>query len=237
MKKNRNYEIHKNFLNEYENAALLNAQHLLNDAKILLVNESIARTYFLAVASIEETGKAYLAFSCKQRNLNDEGLKNKLKTIFESHPNKIGSAFIGWISRASNQEEAIEAALELISNLKLGREVSMYVDVNQNNEISIPMHVIRPVAAVDSVKVAENCLYHTRQYLSENEPPTFSKYEDKMFCFNTQKIAEIFKISDFGDYCLDEIKANKGNFNFPKIIVTYHDNYYCKKVAYKKENG
>jgi len=237
MKKLREYDIHEKFLTEYENAALENAQQILDDAKILLKHKSFARAYFLAVASIEETGKAYFAFSCKNRNLTNDALKKKIKEIFENHSQKIGSAFIGWKARSSDQKESVKAALELIFHLGIGREKSMYVDANPDNSVSIPMRVLRPVAATDSVKVAENCLYHTKQYLSSNQPPQFTTYDDKFFCLKKDKINEMFKMEDFSKYLLAELEKAKLPFNFTKLVVTYHDKYFSKRIRFESKES
>jgi|LGVF01.1.fsa_nt_gb AbiV family abortive infection protein len=237
MKKLREYNVHDEFLTEYGNAAIENAQQILDDAKILLGHKSFARAYFLAVAAIEETGKAYMAFSSKGRNLSDEGLKKKVQKIFESHSQKISCAFTGWIAKASNPRESIEAALELIHNLKLGREKSMYVDVNPDNSLNIPMIVARPVAATDSVRVAENCIFHTKHYMSENHPPSFSSFDDKFFCLKTEKITEIFNTEDFGEYLLSELNKVDKNFNFSKAIVTYHDKFFCRNKSFKTKKS
>ncbi len=53
MKKVRNYDVNNKFLMDYEQAAIANAEEILNDAKVLLERKSFARAYFLSVASIE----------------------------------------------------------------------------------------------------------------------------------------------------------------------------------------
>jgi len=58
-------------LREYSGAALDNASELLAEATLLLQHGHRARSYFLAVASIEETGKALMAFDGQGRNLAD----------------------------------------------------------------------------------------------------------------------------------------------------------------------
>lgn len=232
MKKLREYDVHDKFLTEYGNASIENAQQILDDAKILLSHKSFARAYFLAVAAIEEAGKAYMAFASRGRNLSDKGLKKKIQEMFESHSQKIGSAFNGWIDKSSNPRESIEAALDLMIHLKHGREKSMYVDANPDNSISIPMEIIRPAAAIDSVKVAENCVHHTKTHISENHPPSFSSFDDKLFCLKSDKMHEILNNGDFGEYLLSELKQHGGNFNFSKIIVTYHDKYFSRRKRF-----
>ena len=47
-------------LREYSVASLNNAEELIEEASLLYERNHIARAYFLAVASIEEIGKALL---------------------------------------------------------------------------------------------------------------------------------------------------------------------------------
>ena len=66
-------------LREYCAAALQNAGELLEEASLLYANGHAARAYFLAVASIEETGKALQAFDAQGRNLADSAVTAKLR--------------------------------------------------------------------------------------------------------------------------------------------------------------
>lgn len=236
MKKVREYEVYDEFLEEYGNASIENAQQILDDAKILLSHKSFARAYFLAVAAMEEAGKAYMAFSSRGRNLSDEGLKKKLQEMFENHSQKITSAFAGWISNSSKPEEVIKDAVDSMIYLKRGREKSMYVDANADNSLSIPTILVSPAAAIDSIKVAEICLHHTKFYFSQNQPPSFSSFEDKFFCLRSEKVQEMFNNDDFGEYLLSEIKRDSENFSLPRALVTYHDKYFSKKKRYAKES-
>ena len=58
-------------LRAYSEAALTNANELVQEASLLYATEHLARAYFLAVAAIEETGKGLLAFDARGRNLAD----------------------------------------------------------------------------------------------------------------------------------------------------------------------
>lgn len=236
MKKIRQYDIHDKFLKEYADAAIENAQQILDAAKILLGKKSFAIAYFLSVAAIEEAGKAYMAFAARGRNLSDKGLKKKVQNMFEKHREKIISAFVGWISKSSKPDESIEAAVDLMIHLNRGREKSMYIDANADNSLSIPAQIIRPVAAIDVLKVAENCLHHTKNHISKNNPPAFSSFDDKLFCLRSEKIKEMFN-KDFGKYLLSELKQTSGNFNFSRAIVTYHDKYFSKKKLFADEES
>ena len=63
----------------YSEAALRNAEELLTEASLLCHHDHMARAYFLAVACVEEAGKALLAFDAQNRNLSDPVVSTKLK--------------------------------------------------------------------------------------------------------------------------------------------------------------
>jgi len=241
MKKVRNYDINNELLKKYELAAIANAEEILNDAKALLARKSYARSYFLSVASIEETGKAFMAFSSRGRNLSNDGLKKKLQKMFEDHPQKIIYAFYSWIFASSKIEEIKKSALnavDIITHLQSGREASMYVDAYPDGSIRIPSKEARPVAAIDLVKIAENCLHHTKEYVKSNLPKSTSSFDDKLLCIRIEKLQEMYKRKDFWEFFLARLKTDASNFNYSKAVVTYYDAYFCKKKLFstKKTN-
>jgi AbiV family abortive infection protein len=79
-------------LRSYSEAALCNADELLVEASLLRDHGHEARAYFLAVACIEEAGKALLAFDAQNRNLSDPAVCTRLKAAMESHAQKINYA-------------------------------------------------------------------------------------------------------------------------------------------------
>jgi AbiV family abortive infection protein len=95
VQKNKNYTLDLKILDEYQNQAVDNSEDLVLSSKLLFENHFYARSYFLACSSIEETGKAYLAYTSKGRNL--KSVESKLKNTFETHPNKITLAFMCWM--------------------------------------------------------------------------------------------------------------------------------------------
>jgi AbiV family abortive infection protein len=70
MKKpTRTYPITLETLSNYQAAAVRNAAALMKEADVLYKVGHYARTYYLAEAAIEETGKAAIAHFAKSRNL------------------------------------------------------------------------------------------------------------------------------------------------------------------------
>lgn len=230
-KKYREYDLTPELLDAYQNAALQNSEELLIEAKLLLSNNHFGRAYFLAIACIEEAGKAQIVFEAKGRNLNDGGVVKKIKERFEDHSSKITSAFVGWLSVSPTSKESIQAAVDLMVGLKHGREKSMYIDVKEkSHEISMPREVVRPSAARDCVSVAHNCLHHTKNYIRDNDPVERTPAQDKLMCLKQGVVTDIMSREDFWDFYLDAIRP--GNSDLDNALVTYHDCYFKKSETY-----
>jgi len=236
MEKPRTYALSAKLLESYQNAALDNAQSLLEEAQILYSKDRFARAYFLAVSSIEETGKSWLAFSARGRNLDNAGVQKRLKEIFEQHSQKISSAFVGWLHTASFDKDSFERALTLMIHLERGREKAMYIDVRSDNSVSIPGTIVRPVAAKDCIAVATNCLEHMRRFVSTTDPSVANSYDDKLLCISSSKVVQIFKQEDFGRFLLDKLRREHNKFNMTEAIVTYHDGYFSRKRVYAPDD-
>ena len=111
--KNRNYSLTTALLRQYCDAALINAQNILNEANLLLQNNHFTSAYFLAVAAIEEIGKSVQAFDGMGRNLKDSAVSNKLKLQFEDHSQKITAAFIPWLM-ASKVDPSVKTIMRRV---------------------------------------------------------------------------------------------------------------------------
>lgn len=218
-------------LDGYQKAALANAESLLAEARLLLTAGHFARAYFLAVAAIEEIGKANLAFSAKGRNLRDEGICRHVMRSFEDHAAKIRGAFLARLHNLSFAETSFEESLHLLVHLQQGREPSMYVDFRPDGSIAAPNDLVRPVAARDCTRLAEECLRHTRSYVASDKPTTFSSFADKLFTIRPERVAEMFKRDDFEEYLWDFLETREG-FALSEALVTYHDGYFMKDRRY-----
>jgi AbiV family abortive infection protein len=230
MKKEKNYNLTPEFLHAYQKGALKNSGLLLDEAILLQSNHHYARAYFLALASIEEAGKAYQSFQAQGRNLRNGGVCKAIKENFENHNSKITAAFIGWISLSNNPEEALKASIDLTLHLKHGREKSMYVDVKENGvDLSIPAEVVRPVAARDCIRLAQKCLYYTKHYTESTTPFQCNQASDKLLCLRQKDLLHIFNEKDFWKFCLNEIKKGSA---WEKATVDYYDQYFMKKKKF-----
>src|SRR6266850_4965044 len=108
------HQLSPQLLKDYSLAALGNASELVAEALVLWKHRHFARAYFLAVASIEETGKAYLAFDGQGRNLSDSAVASKLRRAMEDHPQKISHAFTTWLVASPSIREEVMPAINLM---------------------------------------------------------------------------------------------------------------------------
>jgi len=223
-------------LHKYLDAALINASDLLIEATDFLSKERYTRSYFLACASLEETGKAYLAFSAMGRNLNNPGVETAVKISFEDHKSKIASAMICLLRKNGVTKEKAEEFMNLGLHIERGREKSMYVDINEKNEITAPSEIIRPLAAFDAVRLAKDCLETTGEYILKNKPDQFTASQDKFLCINKKKMFKMINTQDFWDFCIDQMKERE-TFDMTEIFVKYHDLYYCKAKSFNKSGS
>jgi AbiV family abortive infection protein len=234
MQKTRDYHLSEELLRDYMKCSLKNAEDLLTDATILLSKMRYARAYFLACASIEETGKAYSAFSAIGRNLNNPGTVNKIKMSFDSHRDKIISALVCYLATGEVTKERIEHFLGMVSSLEAGREQSMYVDVNKEKRVTVPEAIVRPIAAVDAIRLAKQCLVSTSESVLNHNPPKSTPSQDKFMCLGTKMLAGIFETQDFWEFCMDHMNTPSG-LGYLEMSVKYHDEYFLKKKLYAQE--
>ena len=182
MKKERNYKITTDLLKDYQECSFLNSSELLVEATFLLSQKHYARAYFIGCASLEETGKGFLAFSARGRNIESLNIQEAIKSKFEDHPLKIMSSLYCVLLQKEITEAKIDEFLKLSRHLKRGREKAMYVDIRENGTVSVPRSIVRPRAAIDCVRLAKMSLEATLSFVSENQPQSCSSFDDKMLC-------------------------------------------------------
>jgi len=218
-------------LKDYSSAALRNAKALLDEASLLLENKHHARAYFLAVSSIEETGKAAQTYSAQGRDLSDPGVTAKLIRSTESHSEKITAAFVAWITAGDNTRNSLLPAINLMISLKRGREPAMYSFVNRvSGELFEPIEVVRPVAARDCIKIATNCLAHTEAKLSEQTPTEMTAAQDKMYAMKSGKVNELLNTEDFWWYFIARLENDKKDL--AAALIDYQKHYIAKNKVY-----
>lgn len=208
-----------------------NASELGEEAALLEANGHQARAYFLAVASIEETGKAQLAFDAQGRKLTDSAVASKVRKSFENHSSKITAAFAPWLLASSNVASSAKAAIQLMVDLKFGREPSMYTDVQQDGvTVQSPSGVVRAKAGQDCVRLARDCLTHARRHVEGTEPVTTTPAQDEFFAMKSGVTREMLNTEDFWEFHIDRLKA--GSTRLENTVVAYHKQYFQKQAKY-----
>ncbi|WP_077732556.1 MULTISPECIES: AbiV family abortive infection protein [Methylocaldum] len=235
MSEYRNIKFSPTLLRDYSLAALANARELVSEALILYKHGCFARAYFLAVASIEETGKAFLAFDGQGRNLSDSAVASKLKRTMEDHSQKITSAFSAYLLVHPSAREAVMPAIKVIVDLKYGREPAMYTDIRPDSStIQIPVAVVRENAALDCIKLATECLAHTQVYISVKTPEAKTRAEDQVFAMKPREYQTVMKTEDFWWYYVAEMEA--GRKDWAEAVVTYQDKYAKRGILFEKSS-
>lgn len=197
-------------LRSYGDHALRNANELFVEASLLLKHDHTARAYFLAVASIEEAGKALLAFDSQNRNLSDPAVCKALRTRMERHDDKINYALSTWAFNSPDSKNALKVALDLIIHLKRGREPAMYCDLKTDpDRVQLPSVVVRPTAARDCVKLAGSCLAHASKHVREKTPENFTVAQDKLFAMKHTQFQDMLNNEDFWLYHISRMQVGQ----------------------------
>lgn len=207
-------------LRSYSAVALRNADELLVEASLLRDHDHMARAYFLAVACIEEAGKALLSFDSQNRNLSDPAVCTKLKAGMESHTMKINYALGTWALSSPDPREALKVAIDLVLHLKHGREPSMYSDLRTDpDRVQAPREVVRAKAARDCVRLAENCLAHAHRHVSEKTPVKFTSSQDRLFTMKSATFHEMLSGEDFWWYYISRMES--GQQDIAEAVLGY----------------
>jgi AbiV family abortive infection protein len=236
MKKDRKYTITIDLLKEYKENAFRNAQLLFEEAKILLSHNKFPGAYFLGCATIEECGKAFLAFNSINRNLSDPGIQYALKIEFENHVAKIALGLNCLLFKDKIEEKHISQFLDLAINLYFGREKSIYADINDDNTLTLPENLINADIATSATRLAEQSLTATKEYVSIIKPKEISKYDDRFYVISKKsKYQEMIHKPDFWWFHIDIMKSNPDpNIDHLAITVSrYWDEYFLKGKLWK----
>lgn len=230
--KNRKYIITKDLLKKYYNSSLSNAKELISESNILHSNRCYARSYFLSCSSIEECGKALLAFNGLGRNLNDPAIQSTLKRNFEDHSSKNLIGLVSITNFTKISKEYLDFILKTSSSLQRGREKSLYTDILDDGQITIPHEIVSEENSNDTLKLAKYIFEITENYIKTNKPRIYSSFEDKFFSLPLHKTIKMFNENDFWEYVLDQLKINL-KFDFMKYAVQYWELYFNKNKKFK----
>ncbi|WP_339816552.1 AbiV family abortive infection protein [uncultured Paracoccus sp.] len=222
----------KLLLQHYSEAALRNADDLIAEATLLRDHDHMARAYFLAVACIEEAGKALLAFDSQNRDLSDPAVCTKLKRSMENHGDKINYALTRWAISDPSRRDAVKTAADIIGHIKRGREPSMYSDLRTApDRVQTPREVVRDVVARDCVDLAQGCLRYARRHVIENIPATFTKTQDRLFTMKLAKLDQFLKKEDFYFFYLSRMEA--GQMDIAEAVFKYEQDHMMTGIPFQ----
>ncbi|MDY0745944.1 AbiV family abortive infection protein [Paucibacter sp. R3-3] len=220
-------------LKDYTAAALSNAEQLTQEAGLLLAHGHHARAYFLAVAAIEECGKAYTTHEGRGRDLSNPAIVHRLQKSIADHHQKLNSALLPWIRRMSNPREEIVKLVEVIVALQRGREPSMYSDIRfDGSGIHQPSEVVKPEVAGNCVRLSVEIWKQTAAFLAETPPSTYSRTHNALFEIRPDKLTAMTNTADFAAFLLFHLEA--GQTDTAKIWVTHYRDYFQKGVQFQQ---
>jgi AbiV family abortive infection protein len=219
-------------LRTYSAAALQNAGELLAEATLLRDHGHWARAYFLAIATIEEAGKALQAFDAQKRNLSDPAVVTKLNIGMTKHAQKINYALFAWAAASDDVREAIEVALPLVSQLKHGREPSMYCELRtEPDRAQRPSEIVRESAARDCVRLARDCVANANRHVKEQEPPEITHALDKIFTMKSAYFREILSSKEFWFYYVARVES--GDKGLAEAVCGYEKDHVRSGESFK----
>lgn len=234
LAKNRQYQLTSELLAEYRDAALVNAQALLEEATLLLGHNHHARAYFLAASCIEEAGKAVQAFEGLGRNLRDPAVAQRLKLQFEDHSQKVTSAFSPWIQATPDLREQVMDFIRIMVDLKFGREASMYTDIHSERVIvTTPQQQIKPRIAANSVRLAGTVLGYARPYAQQSKPKQTTRVQDEFFALRSTVFQKMANTGDFWHYYISQME--RGNMALESAVTEYNRLYLSKGLQFNPD--
>ena len=236
MIRDRKYILTPELLLSYSKAALKNARALWDESCALIDSSHYPRAYFLACASIEETGKAFIAFNSINRKLKNGAVQNAINDYFQTHHFKLSMGLICLLINHQITEKSGKQFLDTAFNLYVGREASFYADIQGDGIITIPRELVRPKVAMQTADLADEALTATRQYFLKEDPPQYSEMDDKAFVISRQrKCLQMLQLSNFWWFYFDILKKynNDPNTAHNVAIVYYWENYFSRNKTWK----
>ena len=219
--KQRDYDLTPSLLLTYRDAALVNAQALLDEAALLLSHGHHARAYFLSVSSIEEAGKAVQAFEGLGRNLKDPAVSQRLKLHFEDHSQKVTFAFSPWLQATANLREEVMDFVNMMLDLKFGREASMYTDINaERATVTTPQMQVGKKISTNCVRLAGTVLSHVKPYVQQVQPKSTTRVQDAFFALKPAVFQKMTNTGDFWEYYISRIE--QGNMALEAAVTEYN---------------
>ena len=214
-------------------AALANAKALLQEASLLLQHGHYSRAYLLAVASIEETGKAAIAHDAPGRNLRDQAVRSKIDRMITDHASKIRAAFTGFL--VADPDKNAERAVELIVQLQRGREPSMYTEIRTDGSVYSPSNSVSETNANDCIRLADRCFRSIENHIQTIPPRASTSMEDRFFALRNGETSKIMNRSDFSWYYISRLE--QGEKDLASAVITYKHDYLLAGKEFEKSGA
>ena len=236
MKKERNYKLTHEILEQYQSAALENAQDLVREAHCLLRSQYWSRAYFLSCSSIEETGKAIQAFLARGKNLRNPSVEHRIKLEFEHHGKKNMAALLCLVFHDREKikdEKFVNFIVDTSLALQVGREKSMYVDISNSGKITVPNAIVPERNAKNTVYLAQVLLDTVKEYTLSNTQHKTSTWQEKFFVIPPEKCAKMMQERDFFEFAINKASELK-RFDIVELAVKYYEGYFCKNKPFQE---
>ena len=228
--KTKNFNLSLVFLKNYCLEAVINAESLFAESKLLFKHCYYARSYFVAIASIEETGKAVIAFDAQGRKLANSRIATKIRRQLADHAAKINSSFLPWVMCSDDIRRDFLIASSLSLDLSNGRETSLYVDVAVDSaNVQSPLKQVSKNNANGCLIVADNVLTAAKEYIKSGKPIVRSTAEDAFLAMSVDEIYEIISLDEFTLYWDNEVR--NGRINFVETLTRFHKSKYKKTIG------
>jgi AbiV family abortive infection protein len=223
----RGHDLTPGALSSYRDGAIANAEALLEEARVLLAADHHARAYFLAVAAIEEGGKAVQAALGIGRNLRDPAVRVRLQNQFEDHASKLAIAMTPWMLAVPDLPAQAVDFINKSVDLLNGREPAMYVDIDPGTlAVSSPSTVVPVQVARNCVDFGARVLSFIRPYLTTASAQTYTQDQDIFFALKPATFTKMANSEDFWHFFLE--RARGGNPALDAAVAAYHRDYLTK---------
>jgi hypothetical protein len=118
--------------------------------------------------------------------------------------------------------------------LETGREKSMYVDVKDNGEVSIPNQIVSKRNAEDSLRLSTDLLKIAERFVLENKPPNMSETQDQFHAIPTRKLKKMIQSNNFIEFLMEKVneRGKLEGLDGIKLMLDYYQQYFCKNELY-----
>jgi hypothetical protein len=150
----------------------------------------------------------------------------------ENHAQKIHYAFSAWIANSQDVREPIATVVDLMIQLKRGREPSMYSDLRRDpDRPQLPRDIVRDEAARDCVRLATDCLAHAVTHVTDKDPPPATRVQDRLFTMKSAQFQKMLNTADFWWYYI--ARRESGNMDLAHAVLGYEKDHVKPGTLFK----